>query len=1289
MLMRILLPALIFSASAMAGQAPYACARLFGEIQLDGSLADPIWRTLKPVGVFAKEGSTTPAGEQTQVRACYNSTTLYIICTCREQDVSVIRTKASKRDADLREDDHVELRLTGGDGKLYAFTVSATGALRDSRDGDVSWNSSAKTGKQVFKHAWGVEIAIPLADIGLMPASGTRIQLNAIRRRQHANEVSMLAPRGESVALEFERPPAWLEPIKDVRPRGAIRYSAADIKNARTNVKRFPWARYTATAIIKRAEANLAQPLSYWLQFMPPKGATFAYGFAGCPKCRANWPRFGRRMCSFSKPGKVTCPKCKTVFPADAPKSPLYDPGAGATFEGQKYYFKGIWHAWVINQYKSMLFALSHAYALTGDERYAERAALLYDAMATLAPSTVGPIDNMRPHQKKVGIFHYYTQQLTEHMRSYLLYYDLIYHSPVMGRPSPTNPTCFGKAKTWTVRQNIEKNMFLDTWDVEMNTRNGRLPSLHNHTSATVRAMLGVGLVCGEPDFVRWGIEAAYKFIYNTTDPEGQYYETSGAGYNECGRNCNGSFADMLRSYDPANYDKPATYPQPKDYPYGIKLYRDPRMRMHLDRAIYQMDCAGHVPKYGDAGSDVQVVTDPVGQWRNYRFKWAFAHYRGAATVEERRHFFEKMQAATGGRVESRLGVDGLFWFRPLETPPKYDPKLTFNVTESSLWGQRATAVLRQGAGADRMALLMLGGTIFPHGNDDTLHISLYSQGQMLTHEIAYDLYGRPVHMGWACRSIAHTTVTVDERGGPPLYRGGPNANVMGFAHTDGVSFVAMSAGPQCWKSQPQIKRYARACALVKLDKGGYFVDLFDVAGGKQHDYSFHGQVTEAGEGFTLEGPAPKPVDNVWTLAGLSGHADATYDAPGRSWGERVLPGNRIRNLGIPGEKVGYFGWYPPPKNGYGFLYDVKQAPAGKRVVADWTTEPNRGIHLRLDLFPGPDTTLITAKGPDLTGKKVIPFVVARRRGRDLASSFLGVMEGYTGKRQILSCAEAKPLAGMRGVRIETASGQVDRVWLGTDGRLALARKQGGQVARLTLHQCPRVEQDGIAMELATPALTGKVTSVDYEGHTITTDIKPANPRALIGQRLFTSTPDYACNKGYRIESCAADGRFGFGLVGFGLAMADYSQRDAKGVIRSSTPMPLAWTGGAPRASQLLDGKLCRTPDGKRSAYIEKFLHRNLYRFKPKPEIQRGDTFIIYDVKPGDDVRVPMTATLSRREDGQWDLAATCDVAVAMPVAGLAYKDATGRWTAAAARDGAFAIPVSRLLNGRTALRGR
>ena len=1271
------------------------CPRTMDPLELDGSLADPIWRSIPPLTGFTIVANG-PAGAQTEVRACYDDTTLYLIATCREPDVAKIVAKVKGLDRDVRADDCIEFTIGTKSGRLYQVMASAGGGLYDAWIDpggwtDKSWRSNAKTAVQVFKKAWGVEVFIPLKAMEIKPVPGTEVTLHVLRCRRQTSEISTLVPAPRktpvpptsTVTLKFEGLPKWLDPVAEVRTRAGIRYSAADIRNARENIRRFGWARSIAASTVNRADKLLEKPLDYYLSFMPPTGATFAYGFAGCPKCRSAWPRFGARMCSFDSPGKVKCVKCGAVFPDEDPKGPHHDPGDGVVIDGIRYYFKGIWHAWVINQYKGMLTILSRAYVLTGEERYAERAALIFDGMATLAPSTIGPRDNMRPHQKVVGRFHYYTQQWTEHLRSYLLSYDLLYHSGAMARTSPTAQGC-------TVRQNIEKNLFLDTWDVEMNTRNGRLPTLHNHTSATARAMMGVGLVCGEPDLIRWGIEASYKFIENTIDPEGQYYETSGHGYNECGRKCNASFADMLWNYDPKNYKDSSRFPQPKDYPYDIKLYRHPRMKLHLDKALYAMDCAGHRPRYGDSGPDVRVITDPIGEWRSLRFMWAYALYRTAKTDAKRRRYLEEMLAACAGNLDRQLSrsPDSLFWYRPLADPPAYYPSETFNLEHSSLWGFRATSILRQTSGANRMALILLGGTIFPHGNDDTLGISLYGQGQLLTHEVAYNLFGRHVHYGWGTRSIAHCTVTVDERGRPPMFRGGPNATVTGFADDGDMSFVAMSAGPQCWADRPEIKTYARACAVVALPNGsGYFVDRFEVQGGKQHDYSFHGQVTDKGEGFTLDGASPTPVENAWTLAGLSGHADATFDAPGKSWGERVLPGNRVRNLNIPGEKVGHFGWTPPPGNGYGFIYDVRSGRAGKKVTADWVTDKEHDIHLRLNLFPGSDSTAITGKAPDLFGRQVIPFVIVRRTGEDVKSSFLGVMEGYREKPVVASVAEAKPLDGMRGVVVNAGGGVTDRVWLSVDGRSALVRAMGDKVTGLALYQTPEVRHGGAMLRLACSALSGRIQSVDRAGHAFATDIQMPNPSAFLGRTLFVSSPDYNHNTAYRIESCEASGRFGFGLVGFDLASLDYKDRDKKGVITTSTPMPLAWTPGKPSASGLLDGKPALTPDGKRHGLIKGFVRPAKFELKPGATLRKGDRLVIYDVKEGDTVTIPIAAHMQQRGNGDWELVTMCDVVVALGSRAVSYRDRSGKWVRAERKGDGFLVAVAELVDGRTVLR--
>ena len=59
------------------------------------------------------------------------------------------------------------------------------------------------------------------------------------------------------------------------------------------------------------------------------------------------------------------------------------------------HYFVGIFNAWVTEQWTlNALPALSEAYLLTGDEKYAERGTLFLDALASIyAESTSGSWD--------------------------------------------------------------------------------------------------------------------------------------------------------------------------------------------------------------------------------------------------------------------------------------------------------------------------------------------------------------------------------------------------------------------------------------------------------------------------------------------------------------------------------------------------------------------------------------------------------------------------------------------------------------------------------------------------------------------------------------------------------------------------------------------------------------------------------------------------------------------------------------------------------------------------------
>jgi hypothetical protein len=227
----------------------------------------------------------------------------------------------------------------------------------------------------------------------------------------------------------------------------------------------------------------------------------------------------------------VICPSCKHEFPDADPKSPYYDPDRGIIVNGKEYYLKGVWNAWVVDQMSSSNTAsaaldnLGYAYALTGDERYAHKAMVIMDALATVAPTTIGPRDFQSSRESLEGRFHYLTSIVYRVRMNQLGTYDLIGKFSELNQPSPTNPGL-------TYAENIKKNLLEDYLFLHFDVRNMNLTTLHNHEGDSVRAMLGVGLVTGNPDYIRWGLESLFYFIDNTVDRDGQYYETS-ASYSQ------------------------------------------------------------------------------------------------------------------------------------------------------------------------------------------------------------------------------------------------------------------------------------------------------------------------------------------------------------------------------------------------------------------------------------------------------------------------------------------------------------------------------------------------------------------------------------------------------------------------------------------------------------------------------------------------------------------------------------------------------------------------------------
>ena len=228
-----------------------------------------------------------------------------------------------------------------------------------------------------------------------------------------------------------------------------VNYTAKSIALARKNVKRYKWAQKYFAKELQNAKRWASKPASYWLKFLPKPDAVYAYGFSGCPKCGSGWGRWAYARCSWDKPGKVTCTNGH-VFP-DASHPDNGDGWKGP--DGKIHYFTASWNAWVTEQWT--LFAipsLTLAYVITGEDKYAELATTMLDALASIySQSTSGSIDYP---SYQIGRLARPNYQVARNLVKYVDAYDLLYNFKGMDKPSIQ--------KGLSRRRNIEENMLLD-----------------------------------------------------------------------------------------------------------------------------------------------------------------------------------------------------------------------------------------------------------------------------------------------------------------------------------------------------------------------------------------------------------------------------------------------------------------------------------------------------------------------------------------------------------------------------------------------------------------------------------------------------------------------------------------------------------------------------------------------------------------------------------------------------------------------------------------------------------
>jgi hypothetical protein len=1041
------------------------------------------------------------------------------------------------------------------------------------------------------------------------------------------------------------------------RPGRSIWYTEEGIRRARENIRTQAWAAKEWERISTVAERWVRVSDEEILALVPAQGSIFCSGRNGSPCCKAAW------RCDVAQPRRAFCADCGREYPENRKGSPFGDEGHGFYYEGKWFAPVPVWNSYVVSMLSTYsygsggptdnaLLNLALAYAITGETRFGERALLIYDALATLAPTTIGPLDIPEGQEREMGRMHAETCHVNRQRFVDMQAYDLISGLDGMDEPSPTR----GDRRV-RIRENIAEGMLEDYVMTEgggYNLREGNLTHFQNHELDGFRALLSIGLATDQPDFIRWAGSAFRAFLENVIGRDGGYYENSEM-YAYFSGTLMQDVAELLYHYDPGKYASPDDYP-PAEALVGLKnAFDHPRLvRLCLEYTELIRAC-GRIPSYGN--TNALPGYRPPSKRQVMPSHWSLLErlYFRSENADTRQRAKELMLDLSDGAAENvRNGTWALFNSKP---GPAGEARSTPS-SASSFVGHKGVVVLRSGTGDRSRALIVRGGANLL-SQDDQLAAFLYDRGRMVIEDVGYALAGSHVHKGWGMRAISHAMVTVDED--IPTSQGYefvPSADLVAFEDLGGVKIAEYSAPLS--RIHQGATEYRRALIFCDVDEAtSYTLDLFLVAGGRIHDYAMNGPRFFEGDSgsYSLEGVSPEARAGVWTLAAL-GTMDGSEEAnaPGKSWGERIGPNDRIQGVAAPDGSPLPYGWLPPPGNGYAFVHDVKTAVLEHDAYAHWRFGDVRDTHYGVWFPADHSATLIAAKGPDLKGAQQIHRLIVRREGEDLKSLFVSVFEAFSGSLNVVG---ARVLArdadtGSAAVRVELADGRRDThlfsrdgsievrdpdgVPIALSGRFGVVRERDGEVA-LYLVEGTRLRFGDAETTLPQTHFEARITATDADAETVSIDRGLPEGMPLEGRlcRVEADAGDtaYSHGSGYRVTA-AVDGRNARLVLQHGdprLARGTVVSVEAPDILVCDVPLAFAWGFNNSGDKGEYRGKVLRTEDGSFMSRIVELLAFKKLRLESVAGLRAGSRFEILDFKPGDRISIPNSGSrcLARR----------------------------------------------------------
>jgi len=203
-----------------------------------------------------------------------------------------------------------------------------------------------------------------------------------------------------------------------------------------------------------------------------------------------------------------------------------------------------------------------------------------------------------------------------------------------------------------------------------------------------------------------------------------------------------------------------------------------------------------------------------------------------------------------------------------------------------------------------------------------------------------------------------------------------------------------------------------------------------------------------------------------------------------------------------------------------------------------------------------------------------------------------------------------------------------------TDGTFTHIRFESGQARSVALIGGSRLGVDGQTFELRQAQAKGTIEAVDYERAVLT--VNGTFPPEQAGEFMHVSNPAYGQESAYRIGSINRVGeRTEIQLAPTRLILGrGYLSADPTDAHTLPNVVPLEYAKSVARkASGFFAGKRIG-PTGTR---IRDVAHDGLAITVDSTQgFKAGDDLTIYDVSPGDAIRVPCWLRATRQSDGRW-----------------------------------------------------